>query len=294
MAKAKHYGCLVKELPDSQREEAAALAIHINPANRPAVEKINEVLGPERCAAPTGVSFLAVLTSKYWGPGGVELTVGFMEQTAADLRDRILSHMNAWGDFSNVKFRWTQTSPQVRITRSGDGYWSYLGTDVLRIPAREATMCLQGFTMRTSEAEYKRVVRHEVGHTLGFPHEHMRQALINRLDRNKTIEYFRRFQGWDEETTVQQVLTPLEESSLLNAPSADQTSIMCYQLPASITKDGKPIPGGGDINEYDKKYTASIYPKVGDKPQPPVVPGWPAVLVLSDGDGKVLAKYRKE
>jgi len=56
------------------------------------------------------------------------------------------------------------------------GYWSYLGTDILHIPKNRPTMCLENFSMDTLESEYKRVVRHETGHTLGFPHEHMRRC----------------------------------------------------------------------------------------------------------------------
>ena len=59
------------------------------------------------------------------------------------------------------------------------GYWSYLGTDVLHIPVDQQTMNLQGFTERTPESEYRRVVRHETGHTMGFPHEHMRRSWCN-------------------------------------------------------------------------------------------------------------------
>ena len=40
-------------------------------------------------------------------------------------------------------------------------------------------------------------------------------------------------------TTIQQVLTPVEERSLLGSPTVDADSIMCYQLPGSITKSGR-------------------------------------------------------
>jgi hypothetical protein len=36
---------------------------------------------------------------------------------------------------------------------------------------------------------------------------------------------------------------------------------MCYQLPGEITKDGKPILGGLDIDKTDKSFAGSIYPK---------------------------------
>ena len=40
-------------------------------------------------------------------------------------------------------------------------------------------------------------------------------------------------------------------------------SIMCYQIPGSITKDGKPIVGGLDIDPIDFAFAGSIYPKAG-------------------------------
>lgn len=123
-------------------------------------------------------------------------------------------------------------------------------------------MNLQGFTMNTPESEYKRVVRHETGHTLGCPHEHMRKALVARIDPQKAYDYFWRTQGWDKATVDAQVLTPLSESSLMATPP-DQTSIMCYQLPGSITRDGKPIIGGKDINATDYAFIGKIYPKAG-------------------------------
>lgn len=123
---------------------------------------------PEHLAAAAGLvpGHLSLLRSKYWSNRGVKLTVGFMESTPADLAARLLTHFNSWGEFCNVSFALSQTDPQVRITRAGNGYWSYLGTDILHIPRNEPTMCLQAFTMQTPESEFKRVVRHEVGHCL--------------------------------------------------------------------------------------------------------------------------------
>jgi hypothetical protein len=121
-------------------------------------------------------------------------------------------------------------------------------------------MNLEAFTMNTPESEFHRVVRHETGHTLGFPHEHMRKALVDKLDVAKTLEYFERTQGWSEDEVRAQVLTPLEESTLLGT-KPDPKSIMCYQIPGEITKDGKPIIGGTDIDPSDFKFAASIYPK---------------------------------
>jgi hypothetical protein len=163
-----------------------------------------------------------------------------------------------------VQFTEAKTDPQVRIARTpGDGYWSYLGTDVLSIDPSEPTMNLDSFSMETEESEYKRVVRHETGHTMGFPHEHMRRELVDKIDRDKAIKFFQDTQGWPEDEVIQQVLTPIEESSLRGTAHADPNSIMCYQIPGSITKDGKPILGGTDIDSLDYSFAGQIYPKNG-------------------------------
>jgi hypothetical protein len=87
----------------------------------------------------------------------------------------------------------------------------------------------------------------------------MRKELVARVDPKKAYEYFFRTQGWDPAMVDAQVLTPLDEKSIMATP-ADQTSIMCYQLPGSITRDGKPILGGEDINATDFAFLGRLYP----------------------------------
>jgi hypothetical protein len=253
--------CIPRVLPRKMLVSAARTAMEINPVNRPPVERMMSVMPGSRLEEK---DFLAVLTTKYWQAKGVKLTVGFMDNPPASLKKRILLHMNAWSKTGNVAFTTSSTDPQVRIARSGGrdgGYWSYLGTDILSIPAREPTMNLEAFTMETPESEFHRVVRHETGHTLGFPHEHMRRELVALIDTGKAVEYFKRTQGWSAEEVRIQVLTPIEASSILGTAHADPNSIMCYQIPGTITKNGRPIPGGGDIDALDYEFIAKVYPK---------------------------------
>jgi hypothetical protein len=152
-------------------------------------------------------------------------------------------------------------NPQVRISRTaGGGYYSYLGTDVLLRPANLNTMNLDSFTMNTPDSEFYRVVRHETGHTLGFPHEHLRSQIVGRIDQAKAIAYFGATQGWSKEMVIAQVLTPLDNSALLATAQADIHSIMCYWLPASIMKDGVAVDGGTDIDAQDAQFSLRVYP----------------------------------
>lgn len=263
--------CCDKCLTDGDMVAASTRAIEENPANGPPRGVLSSILGVALTGAVDQPQFIAVMTSKYWGQKGRDFGVRFLDNPTAACKSKILAHMNAWNQFCNVSFR-ESSSGEIRISRGGTGYWSYLGTDVLQIATNQATMNLQGFTENTSDAEYRRVVRHETGHTLGCPHEHMRRAIVNLLDAEKTVAYFAQTQGWSRQTTIQQVLTAVEESSLLGSPTTDQDSIMCYQLPGIITKTGKPIVGGTDITPNDGAFMAKLYPKAVAPPNPPVNP----------------------
>lgn len=215
-------------------------------------------------------AIIAVVRKLAWGSGGVRLTTGFMDSPTVALRNKILKHLNMWGSHANVSFVYSTTDPQVRIDRrrgaEWGGYWSYVGKEILQIPKNEPTMNFEGFTERTPDREFVRVVCHEAGHTLGFPHEHMRAELVQRIDKQKAYAYFRRTEGWSRSDVDAQVLTPLSRASLFSTP-VDETSIMCYQLPGEITTDGKPIVGGVKINTSDYRFAAQVYPK----PAAPVV-----------------------
>ena len=252
-------GCVIKTLPSRLLVKAAEVAAKINPANAPGRAPMAGMAEGVEMPSPLE---LAVMTSKYWGPSPRTLSVSFLESTPANLRARIISHLNAWNKCCGIRFAATSGTGDVRISRGPGGYYSYLGTDVLLIPKAKQTMNLQGFTMTTPESEYLRVVRHEAGHTLGFPHEHARKAIVARIHPQKAYKWFWETYGWNKATVDAQVLTPLSEASLMGTPT-DQTSIMCYILPKEITKDGLPILGGKDINATDCKFAGKIYPKPG-------------------------------
>jgi|JI10StandDraft_1071094.scaffolds.fasta_scaffold161176_1 hypothetical protein len=254
--------CTPKSLPKAKLHAAAAHAFSQNPSNRFPIEKLLRLV-PGFTPTPDAI---AVVRGKYWGKRAVRLSVSFLDTAPLALRRRIVEHMNAWQRRADVQFTLADRDGDVRIARLDDaaqgGYWSYVGTDILAIDADQPTLNLEGFTMATPEAEFRRVVRHEAGHTLGFVHEHMRSELVARIDREKAFKYFKLTQGWSREEVEAQVLTPIENGSLLGNPDPDPDSVMCYQLPPEILEAGtSPILGGADITDSDHLWAGKLYPK---------------------------------
>ncbi len=277
--------CRPRALTDQQLQLAAQRSIELNPANAVDSRTVERTTVGRR----GGPRRLALLVGNRWPAAGMTLTVQFLDNPSTALRKKILEHMNAWNTSCSINFVETQRDGMVRLARYNHpkdvaGYWSYVGTQILGIKAGEPTLNLEGFTARTSDAEFKRVVRHEAGHTLGFEHEHMRSELVERIDRRKAIAYYDSTQGWTAKETKNQVLTPLAASSIMGTTEADPISIMCYEIPAAITKDGKPIRGGEDINPKDYQFAAKVYPKrppQGHAAVPPPPPPGDAAYVPS-------------
>lgn len=254
--------CRPRSLPVEKLVDAERRAIEVNPEN--ALE--HRLVTRTPIGRRGGLRRIAVVIARKWPATGVRLSVSFMDNPSTALRARILKHMNAWGEHANVLFSETAGVGQVRIARFDKpddvaGYWSWLGTEILEIDENEPTLNLDSFTMNTAESEFIRVVRHEAGHTLGFDHEHMRSDIVSRIDRKKAIAFYDKDQGWSKEEVEQQVLTPLARKSIMGTKESDPLSIMCYDLPGKIMKDGKPVIGGTDINANDFAFAKSLYPK---------------------------------
>lgn len=251
--------CVVMTLPDELLIPAARTSTLIFPANAPAAVA-HAILPPQEVAA---------ITSRYWGPKPRTISVQFLDNPTATFRRMFLAAANSWD--CCITFAETAETGELRLTRSGRGYWSYLGTDILHIPAPAPTMNLQGFTEFTREADWLRVPPHEIGHTLGFPHDHLRRAIVDRIDRTKVYAYFWEWQRWPPRTVDVNVMTAQEESELLDPTPADVNSIMTYPLPGEIMIDGVPVPGGDRLTKADLDYADRIYPV----PKPPAPPPGP-------------------
>ena len=126
---------------------------------------------------------------------------------------------------------------EIRIGfMTGDGSWSYLGRDVIdEAPdPNERTMNF-GWDLTTPYGHDTAL--HEIGHTLGFPHEHQNPNSGIVWNESAVLAYFSQPpNSWNEETIRWNILRKLSQSEV-GGSAWDPNSIMHYELPAGVIEE---------------------------------------------------------
>jgi hypothetical protein len=151
---------------------------------------------------------------------------------------------------------------EVRIGfEDGDGSWSYVGRGVLNIGANERTMNF-GWDLTT---EYGHTTAlHEIGHTLGLPHEHQNPFAGIVWDEAKVYEFFAGPpNNWPREQTFHNVLRKLNRAEV-EGSEWDPDSIMEYAFPPGLIKEPAEYRNGidppGVLSAVDKEFANQWYP----------------------------------
>jgi serralysin len=200
-------------------------------------------------------------TDKNWKNGRV-LTVSFLEGQKK-IKDAVKKHAREWMDYCSIELVF-KTSPKkptdIRIAfNKKDGSWSYVGTDLLEIPADEPTMNFGWFDASTDDEEYNRTVLHEFGHSLGCAHEHSSPKGGIPWDKKKAYAYYME-DGWTKEEVDEQVFKKYSLNAV-RGTKIDKTSIMMYPIPNDITIGDYEVGWNTELSPDDKKFINKVYPK---------------------------------
>lgn len=213
---------------------------------------------------------LLVLATKKWVNGTV-LHYYFFDDplwgAGNDQKDVVRAGFDVWTDVG-IGIRFEEVSSrddaEIRIGfQVGDGYWSYLGRDILEIGQAERTMNF-GYDL-TRDSRGVDVPVHEIGHTLGFPHEHQNPFSGIVWDREAVLDYFSRPpNSWNPETIEHNILRKLS-SAEVEGSDWDADSIMHYAFDAGLIEEPEefrehglhPSPG---LSDADREEVAAFYP----------------------------------
>ena len=111
------------------------------------------------------------LTEKKWNPDRRVLNVDFLETPA--FLDRVIKAASGWHSAMALRFQFGRGTPDVLVSFSPGGSWSYIGTDSLYYSRKGIpSMNFGWFDKDTPDSEFHRTALHEFGHALSLIHEH--------------------------------------------------------------------------------------------------------------------------
>ena len=172
-----------------------------------------------------------------------------------------------WKDLGiGLEFEETKdiSEAELRISfQQGIGSWSYVGTDNLRFPKQNEPTMNFGWDLRHDSRGVDTPL-HEIGHALGFPHEHQNPFAGIVWDEQEVI---RNFSGppnnWDLATIRHNILNK-HSSGDVQGSDWDPDSVMHYGFgPGLILSPSKyqngltPAPG---LSAVDKSEVLKFYP----------------------------------
>ena len=186
-------------------------------------------------------------------------------------------------EFKEVKSR-TEADIRIGFMR-GDGAWSYIGRDILDIGTDERTMNF-GWDLTRSSDEIDTAV-HEIGHSLGFPHEHQNPNAGIVWDKEAVYAALAGPPNyWSHEKTDINIINKIRADTVQGS-NWDPNSIMHYPFEAGLIKEPAEYRNGlypeAGLSERDKTWVKTFYPSLTQKDYQELKPYSSIVLDIAAG-----------
>ena len=218
---------------------------------------------------------LIVAHARKW-VNGTPLKFAFFENRPAfakwtgseALRSQVRKAFKKWTDlgigltFQEVADR---GAAEIRIGfEAGDGHWSYVGRDVLGEGVDDRTMNLDPTDGIQSGDYGVDVACHELGHTLGFPHEHQNpNAGIVWNEEAVYAALAKPPNNWTREQTFHNIIRKIAPDQVQGS-SWDADSVMHYPFEAGLILQPERYRAGlspaGGLSARDKEWVRTFYP----------------------------------
>jgi hypothetical protein len=198
---------------------------------------------------------------------GTEIKYMFIEGNKAQ-QDVVRMAFKKWKNLGiGISFKEVKAIDEsmVRIGFDySDGSWSYVGRDVLTIPKKERTMNF-GWDL-TADTYGMTTALHEIGHTIGFQHEHQSPFAGITWD---TKAVYKEFSGapnkWNKKDIESNILNKITANQV-KGTNWDPSSIMEYEFgPGLVLKPVEYTKGifpPGILSKNDIDTVKKIYPPI--------------------------------
>lgn len=184
------------------------------------------------------------------------------------LKSQVRKAFKRWIDLGiGLKFEEAADRAQAEIRigfESGDGHWSYVGRQIHNEGQDDRTMNLDP-TDGIASGDYGiDVACHEIGHTMGFPHEHQNpnagivwdeEAVYHDLGGSPNF--------WSREMTFHNIIRKIPADEVQGS-SWDPDSVMHYSFKAGLILKPEKYNAGlqpaGGLSSRDKEWVKTFYP----------------------------------
>jgi hypothetical protein len=185
--------------------------------------------------------------------------------------DLVTAGFKVWSDLKiGVQFEEVDdiAAAEIRIGfLQGDGAWSYVGRDVITFPGQQERTMNFGWDL-TQDRRREYVAVHEIGHTLGFPHEHQNPIAGIIWDEPAVYRFFGGPpNNWPQNTTFHNILRKLAGSEV-EGTAWDPESIMHYDFPSGLVLQPQKYhdegihPPVGRLSQHDIAQVKLFYPEI--------------------------------
>lgn len=215
---------------------------------------------------PRRLELIRVMAHKW--VNGTVLHYSFMDNPpewkgADDQKQVVRKAFETWHDLKiGISFQEVSdhNDAEIRIGfQQGDGSWSYIGREILDQGRDDRTMNF-GWDLR---GEIDTAI-HEIGHTLGFPHEHQNPKagiVWNEGAVYASLAASPNF--WSKETTFHNIIEKIKPDTIQGS-SWDSNSIMEYPFEAGLIQEPERYRNGlqpaGGLSNRDKEWVRTFYP----------------------------------
>lgn len=188
---------------------------------------------------PHRASLIRDISNKW--VNGTTLNYHFLEashlQGTKKQRDIVEEAFQTWKDLGiGLEFVRVNSPSEAEIRigfKKGDGAWSYIGRYILKIGTSERTM---NFGWTLSGQDGLDTALHEIGHTLGFPHEHQNPNAGIEWDEDAVYAQLKAPpNNWSRQKTFHNIIRKLNPEGV-EGSDWDPQSIMHYPFAAPLDR----------------------------------------------------------
>ncbi len=269
---------LVLPVSEEEYEQSAGFAGRMNPENDSAeVSRALRTISGGADDQEEGRAQKAIINRHKLWRKGQSVLYGLANAFDPRIRIAIEAGLAAWRTVTGLNLTLQNSVQGANVTITslrGFGHYSLLGTDCGLPNLRRGTPAGESMNIDPGDRPdtFHFTVLHELGHSLGFMHEH-HNALVQFNEAAVRAYFSAPPNKWNDQQIRENILEKIQPGFQFHISEYDRSSIMHYWFPKSLIRSPADVPvepnkilSQLDIKTAQLLYDVTSTPDPGDKP----------------------------